>query len=339
MLDGPCGRGDKHLVLCGRKESGQLRIVVVIPTRNREAQLLTVLNELEQQTRPPGRVIVVDSSDQPSRIGKPRNLEVVHRVIKEPNLPFQRWLGVEMAEDADVVAFFDDDVSPAFSYLSVVEDLFLEKRCGRQVGGVSGTMLMDPPVSGTRKGRLRRAISGMKALKREGDLLAGGYGVLWSGRSDSGVRTLPGPAMAFRRQALMEVGPMHWLWQLYREGFGRAEDVALSTSVRRLGYELILTRETSFVHHWNAGGTGTPYATGGWGKGMADVWGRFLTYLLTTDQPLWRSRMRFCRYVIPLLASNFFTRPDPGYLAGGCKGLLRIFFSRNYPCLECRGRI
>lgn len=96
--------------------TGQTRLAVVIPTRNRPSELATLLGNLEEQARRPDIVVVVDGSDEALRTD-------VREVVAAAKLPCryvhhwppsaaaQRNAGLSaVLPDVDLVALIDDDV-------------------------------------------------------------------------------------------------------------------------------------------------------------------------------------------------------------------------------------
>jgi glycosyltransferase involved in cell wall biosynthesis len=133
-----------------RQQVARLRYDVVIATRNRIDALGLSLPLLLAQTRPPEKVVIVDSSDDPAPI---RELVAriagatpipVHFIGGERGLTRQRNLGLQHV-DADVVMFPDDDSllpSETMARIMAVYECDVEG----VVGGVCGNETADPPV-------------------------------------------------------------------------------------------------------------------------------------------------------------------------------------------------
>jgi len=93
------------------------RLAIVVPTRNRPAELTTLLANLEAQSGAPDAVIVVDSSDEPLRgeveaiVGRAR-LPCTYLRHLPPSAAAQRNAGLNAAlASAELIAFLDDDLT------------------------------------------------------------------------------------------------------------------------------------------------------------------------------------------------------------------------------------
>lgn len=144
----------------------------VIATRNRTDALRLSLPLLLGQSRPPCKVVVIDSSDEPehnaalvSKLGERTSIPLVYETSLAGS-SLQRNIGLQHV-DSDVVFFPDDDslVHPeALATMMHIYDLDTEKR----IGGVCGIDARYPPpgvLSGgeyyrmTPADRMRAAVS------------------------------------------------------------------------------------------------------------------------------------------------------------------------------------
>lgn len=136
--------------------SSNLRVCVIIPTKNRPQDLQHAVQSLFAQTCIPGSVVIIDqSSDDASRLlveaeladaqnrrGAVWRLQYIHDPAIN-SLPMARNRAMEIG-DGDVWLFLDDDVvlEPGF-----VEQILLVYRDHPEVGGVSGVITNYPRPS------------------------------------------------------------------------------------------------------------------------------------------------------------------------------------------------
>jgi len=102
-----------------------MRLVVAIPTFGRAAQLARLVDHLAGQTRPPDAVIV--SAPDAGHIALPDRPAFPVRLVFGPaGSSHQRNAALDaIADDADIVTFFDDDFVPAADYLERIERAFV----------------------------------------------------------------------------------------------------------------------------------------------------------------------------------------------------------------------
>lgn len=116
-----------------------MQISAVIPTRNRKAALLVLLDSLNRSSRPPFEVIIVDSSDEKL---SPEDFQAYTRLFirhlpSQPSVCIQRNLGVREATGSHIF-LCDDDME--------LTDSYLKKLAGHltmhpDAGAVSGLVL------------------------------------------------------------------------------------------------------------------------------------------------------------------------------------------------------
>ena len=101
-----------------------MKLIVIIATLGRRAQVGRLVRYLELQTRPPDEVII--SAPDASHVDpyEGRRFPVTH-VFGPIGSTVQRNTALEMALGrADIVSFFDDDFIPADNYLAQVVEAF-----------------------------------------------------------------------------------------------------------------------------------------------------------------------------------------------------------------------
>src|SRR5688572_28506104 len=104
-----------------------MKLVVIVPTFGRQAQVARLLRELEAQTRPPEHVNVSAPDESHVDSYAARNF-TVSRVFGRTGLSAQRNNALaEALGHYDIVIFFDDDFLPADDYLARVVETFDRK--------------------------------------------------------------------------------------------------------------------------------------------------------------------------------------------------------------------
>jgi glycosyltransferase involved in cell wall biosynthesis len=121
-----------------RPADGRLSIAVVIPTRNRPAQLEACLHSLRDQTRQPDQVIVVDSAPVESAENLARKFAALYRIEPISGAAMARNTGAAAAR-SDIVAFLDDDTIAATDWLCRITAEFEDGA----VAAVAGAVLPD----------------------------------------------------------------------------------------------------------------------------------------------------------------------------------------------------
>lgn len=124
-------------------------ISIVIPTRNRPSNLLTLLGKIEEQSLPVGEVIITDSSDEvhPISIDPKWSFTLKHLATSIQSAAQQRNMGIELvSERCDFLCFLDDDVLPGPDYL---RELIVSLRKSGGIG-ISGIAINPNSLGGTR---------------------------------------------------------------------------------------------------------------------------------------------------------------------------------------------
>jgi glucosyl-dolichyl phosphate glucuronosyltransferase len=191
------------------------KISVVLPTYNRAATLRGALDALRRQRLPEGslEIVVVDnnSTDDTAAILAAVDDPRV-RAVSEPRqgLSYARNAGIAVAT-GDILAFTDDDVEVGERWTAtIVETLDADA----SVDGVGGRVI--PRWDGAPPVWLTRAHWGPLALQDHGDRPR-----LFDSSQPIG---LIGANVAFRRSALLRVGPFAPHVQRVRDGIGSTED-------------------------------------------------------------------------------------------------------------------
>lgn len=293
-----------------------MQITVAIPTYNRPQVLAEALDSLLRQERLPDEVVVVDSSPQFQQLNNPGLPSFIHVRASEPNLPHQRWEAVERAS-GDVIAFLDDDILPAPDYLARIAAVFEADSAG--IIGAAGGWMNHAGATGPARPSLRRRLAGVESLEPS---VIGRGGLLRTYSEQPSatlldVPTISGGAMAYRTDVLRQIGPLPWLYELYRYKHGRGEDGILSSLVRHAGYRVVLCPSACVLHRVEPP---VAYANAGHPRGVAETWGRYV--LNRVILPEWRfaDHVAFWRYVAVNVASTFARARNFGHLRGALAG-------------------
>jgi len=116
-----------------------MEISVVIPTRNRKASLMSLLENLRQSLYPVSQVVIVDSSDHPMEPQEylSSGLDNIIYLRSEPSVCVQRNMGIRAAT-SPWVFICDDDIEVPTDYL---QKLVAHIRDHPEAGAVSGVVL------------------------------------------------------------------------------------------------------------------------------------------------------------------------------------------------------
>jgi len=177
-----------------------LTFSLVVNTIDRAGPLRTLLRALEHQSFPHFEVIVVVGPTRDNTLEMLSEYEGRVRVLRcpEANLSQSRNLGL-LAARGDIVAFIDDDAVPCQRWLEQLAHLFEDPNLDA-TGGV--VYLVNP-----REPLLQHRIGIVSSLAEQVDVrdswlehvVPPGEGYQWIAR-------MMGTNMAFRRQALLEIG-------------------------------------------------------------------------------------------------------------------------------------
>ena len=101
-----------------------MKLVVIVPTYGRKAQVARLLRQLEAQSRAPDEVIVTAPDETHVEPYEGQNF-LTSRVFGRTGLSTQRNTALAVALDRfDIITFFDDDFIPADDYLARVVEAF-----------------------------------------------------------------------------------------------------------------------------------------------------------------------------------------------------------------------
>jgi hypothetical protein len=237
----------------------------------------------------PDRLIIIDASDDHNsmrteidniseRLGFKNTI-----VVKSDasNLPRQRNIGLQFVE-APVVMLPDDDSMWHSGFATSVLKIY-EADVRRQVGGVTGVSVLDPPPELGRltdQGRLTYKKSAFASAKGalqpyrndiENRFFPHPFGLIavatWTDDIDvvdqiNSIRVphITGFRMSFRTEALRQVGFDETLG--YGVGYAYHEDLDVSLRLERLGYALVSAEGAKVCHYSFPGNRGNGYDYG-----------------------------------------------------------------------------
>jgi glycosyltransferase involved in cell wall biosynthesis len=250
---------------------------VCIATFRRPAQLAGCLEALARQTLPPDEVVISDAGQDPetstviARCRSVRSWVVRHCPTDRRALPWQRRWAFEHSTGS-VVMFLDDDVRLMPGALALINRAYRE---APDAAGVGFPISYDGPSGASDSAGLRARWLGV-AGHRKGGVTPGGITVELPADGTGDVLEvdwLSGGAMSFRRVVLEAIGPLPYLYHLYDQRIGKAEDSVLSRRACALG-RLLLIPGRHAVHPPLGEAARTANPQDGFRRGLLETWGR-----------------------------------------------------------------
>ncbi len=221
---------------------------LVVATLSRDFDLKNMFESILRQTVMPAEIILVDQSDNDAteilceEYGKNLSgLKYVHQ--PEKSLVKARNRGIEESS-GDIVCFTDDDVVLEPRYFEKLSAYFQDK----QVGGVSGNVVIAKPLSGVRF-FLRKILMKIFLLNHfNGKMTLSGFGYPIFEREVkevTPVELFSGASMNFRRKLLEKERFDEWF-----SGYGFREDVEFSYRLSRKT-KLVVVPDARFWHNFS----------------------------------------------------------------------------------------
>lgn len=297
-------------------------LTIAIPTKDRPDNVIRLLNSLQNQKNAAFLVLIADASEEKRDwCSLFPTLAIRTILVEKGNLPRQRRALIENCQ-TKYIGFLDDDTTLSDGFLAAM--LTVLNTLPENVAGATGWVDDVPGRQSRIQNSFRRKLAGINTSKA-GFLNKGGIAIPFVGKPANPVflNHLQGPCMFYLMDLLKQYGHLPWLYELYDKGFGRGEDVALSTSISKKGYNFLLVSELSCYHHTSGGGS--PFAKSGYKKGMADSLGRYL--VASNSLKTWSldAKIYFFRYVfITFILLNKAIFYDKEYRNGLWDGLKAI---------------
>ena len=234
--------------------SGDCRISVIIPTRNRADSLEKIsLPALTNQTFKDFEVIIWDASDNDKTAEVVKSFPQLNiRYFKAPRVGLcsQRNDAVNVAQ-GDIIYFIDDDSEPSPDALEAI----YEALSSRELAGCSPSEIRIFSSKSRIKKILKKVFNKIFFLGGEGNKRA----VLKSGRNEwpkqdkpGKVEWLSGGSMAFRKEVLTKYKFDEELQRF--GGWALAEDVMFTYQLFVEGFSLEILNRGWFMHHAFPGG-------------------------------------------------------------------------------------
>ena len=219
-------------------------ISIIVPTRNRSDDLVSFLDSLNNQTRLPDELIIIDASDNDDtrNMLRMRGDQLPFDVIykrEAPGSARQRNIGFRISRGR-YLFFFDDDVILEPEYLRAVCDTFSKHGEG-QLGGITGKITNIRHESSL----WDRAFKGIFFLNDfgKGRVKLSGFPSLRIGDEPSYVEILSGCNMAYPREVFSQ-----FLFDERLTGYSYMEDIDLSFRISR-EYPLYYQPKARLEHH------------------------------------------------------------------------------------------
>ncbi|HXE25636.1 MAG TPA: glycosyltransferase [Roseiarcus sp.] len=255
----------------------------VIATKNRVNALKMSIPLILKQEILPGRLIIVDASDDhdsvKAEIGQiSEQFRFKNAIVVKsdaPNSARQRNVGLQLVE-APIVMFPDDDSMWHRGFASNVLKIY-DADVRRQVGGVSGLGVQAAPPELEQPAYKKGAFASLKSAVQpyrneiENRLFPHPFGLIglatWTddvdvvdGINSKRIPHITGFRMSFRTDAMREVGFDETLG--YGAGYAYHEDLDASLRLERLGYALVSAENARVCHYSFPGRRGKGYDYG-----------------------------------------------------------------------------
>ncbi|MBL8101925.1 MAG: glycosyltransferase family 2 protein [Anaerolineales bacterium] len=230
--------------------SVNMKLSVIICTRNRFDDFTKTLPSIAAQTRLPDELVVVDSSDEKkleTHLEAVQTPFPIHYFHTAPGLTLQRNHGIRESV-GDLLFFFDDDVDLDANYLAEVESVFAND-VKKTIGAVGGKIVNSPPQTVRLKFEtflfgLIRMIFGVVGT-RNGKFYPSGMPSHPRPYQPSGfIECLSGCCMAFRREVFEKA-----IFDENLARYGLMEDVDISKQTMDAGYKIWYQTSATLVHN------------------------------------------------------------------------------------------
>ena len=233
-------------------------ISFVVATKDRPAELARLWRSLNEQTRPPHEVIVVDAGTEPVPGGAMDTSRVALTYVRaaRPSAARQRNEGIAACRrNAELIGFLDDDVVLEKTAVEEMGRFWIQ--AGHDVGGAAFNMLNHPPLAWP---SLKLTAFVEKAglyARRRGAVSPAGFQTMIS-RIEATEYTdwLPSGASVWRREILDRFRFDEWF-----EGYSYLEDLDFSYRVGK-AFRLAVVAPAGYYHLPAGTGRGSGYRFG-----------------------------------------------------------------------------
>jgi GT2 family glycosyltransferase len=306
--------------------AGDLKIVFVVATKDRPAELARLLLSLAGQERRPDGVIVVDGGETSVAdvLDRPGlgDLSLRYTRCRPPSAARQRNRGIALIPpEVDLVGFLDDDAVLAPGAMSTMMGFW--ETASADIGGAQFNMINHPPIFAAGLKRLPFVAALGLYSGNPGDVLPSGFQVMVGPVAETVyVRWLGSGASIWRRPVFAAESFDEWF-----EGYSYLEDLDFSFRVGKR-YRLAVVGGADYEHLPAGEGRG-----GGFRFGRREAVNRL--YFVTKNPELSRLRCILTlslRLAISLAMAGrerkaYYLARAAGTLIGSAQGLLQ--FSRR----------
>ncbi len=219
-----------------------MKIVLIIPTKDRPIDIQNLFASIVSQTRKPDLVIVIDGSDNPIKSIVDRfndQVNLSYFPCRPPSLPKQRNLGIKnIPKDSDWVGFLDDDLVLEDDALENLEKLIVQQN-NPNLKGI-GLSIINQPV--TRSSFFNKLF--LMASKAPGEITKAGYPtIIPFVKQDTNTKWIYGGATFWSADVFEKFTFDEWFF-----GTGYMEDVDFSYRVSR-NYDLMISSKAQCNHY------------------------------------------------------------------------------------------
>jgi GT2 family glycosyltransferase len=209
------------------------KVSVILPTLNREAFLLVVLDDLLKQTYKNFDIVIVDQSDIPSSkvltLAQLNPGKIIYYHVKFRGLPIARNFGWQKAT-GDIVIFLDDDIRCGTRMVEEHALTMKENNVGVVAGGIDEANKKEeenPKITGKFSYWTATPTRGFQA-KRPAE-----------------VQHAPGGNFAVRRKIFFEVGGFD---EAFSRGAALYEETDFCLRVVQKGYRIVFNPQARVTH-------------------------------------------------------------------------------------------
>jgi glycosyltransferase involved in cell wall biosynthesis len=216
------------------------KIAFVVPTKDREKDLRSMLSSLACQTRIPDQIIVVDGSEPDINfvVKEFDNLPIEYVREYPPSLSKQRNAGIaKLKKEITLAGYLDDDLE--LEPNAVENMLVFWEESGTEYGGAAFSITNVAEPSYTKF----KQLFGLDATKRGKVLPTGWVSMLGNVKQNTDVDWLCGGVTIWRREIVDKYPYDEWF-----QGTGFMEDVDFSFNVRGK-YKLALIADAKVAHY------------------------------------------------------------------------------------------
>lgn len=218
-----------------------MKISVIIPTKNREKDLLLLLKSLNEQTRIPDEIVIVECEQKNKNIADflaSAKYKSLYLLSDKQGLTYQRNYGVQRCS-GDIIVFFDDDIILEEQFIAEIARVFKEQD---GVGGVMGKITnYDRSRRVSWPIKLLRKVFLLSDLSKNGKFKLSGFSTDVNGLPElTETQFLSGGLTAYYKSAFNEVGGSDE--KLERYGYCEDEDLSRRVSEKYKNFYTPLAR-------------------------------------------------------------------------------------------------